>query len=185
MSNELNLEELGLKFEPEEEKEAPEEFNLAGIMLEMVEAIVPDTPRARANIKKHLQQANQQTAGLLQLAVSDIKKQLILNRHKLVDDFARIDYTADRKLEDDFKRIEKQAEIDIKKREKLIRLNRASAIQLFDDSIKQEYKPEKVINQISDAEQKKAAARREMQLIALERENKKLIKQLNELKKDE
>lgn len=182
MSNELNLEELGLKFEPEEEKEAPEEFNLTGIMLEMVEAVVPDTPRARANIKKHLQQANQQTAGLLQLAVSDIKKQLILNRQKLVDDFARIDYTADRKLEDDFKRMEKQADIDVKKREKLIRLNRASVIQLLDDSIKQEFKPEKVINQISDAELKKAAARREMQLMNLERENKKLIEQLNELK---
>lgn len=174
--SELNLEELGLKFEPEEEKEAPEDFNLTGIMLEMVEAIVPDTPRARANIKKHLQQANQQTAGLLQLAASDIQKQLILNRQKLKDDFARIDYTADRKLKDDFKRMEKQAEIDIKKREKLIRLNRASVIQLFDDSIKQEYKPEKVIqHQLSP----------ETVAIQLKLENNKLLREIEALKQSQ
>ena len=75
-----------------------------------------------------------------------------------------------------------QREETYQRRVNEIRLKAALERGYIDDSIKQEYKPEKVINQVSDAEQKKAAARREMRLIALERENSALIKQLNELK---
>lgn len=77
-----------------------------------------------------------------------------------------------------------QREETYQRRVNEIRLKAALERGYIDDSIKQEYKPEKVI-QISDAELKKAAARREMQLIALERENSALIKQLTELKKVE
>lgn len=178
------LKELGLNLDTPEEVAPEEEMSPedAGILQQAADASVlwslfPATStnkKVMLNLQKQMSsQIKAADALLTELRVRNFaeqEKHLAIGRQQILIDAERWEAERDQREETYLRRVNE------------IRLKAALERGYIDDSIKQEYKPEKVINQISDAELKKAAARREMQLMNLERENKKLIEQLNELK---